>query len=80
MLVLSRKIGQRIAIGENVELTVLQIRGQRVRLGVAAPHGIAIHRAEVPGRLQATPALPLREPCGPAEEPAHLHHDASLTR
>ena len=47
MLVLTRKIGQRITIGENVELTVLQINGKRVRLGITAPRAVAVHRAEV---------------------------------
>lgn len=42
MLVLSRKIGSRIVIAENIEITVLQVRGTKVRLGVNAPHHVSI--------------------------------------
>lgn len=46
MLVLSRKIGQRILIGEGIELEVLEVRGNRIKLGINAPADISIHRAE----------------------------------
>jgi carbon storage regulator len=47
MLVLSRKLGEEILIGEDVRLVVYRIQGNRVRLGIAAPDGIPIHRAEL---------------------------------
>jgi len=47
MLSLSRKRGERIMIGSNIELTVIAIRGQRVQLGFSAPKEIAINRAEI---------------------------------
>ena len=46
MLSLSRKRGERIMIGSNIELTVIVIRGQRVQLGFSAPKEIAINREE----------------------------------
>ena len=46
MLVLSRKPGERIMIGEDIEVTVLDIRGSRVRLGVNAPRHVPIDRRE----------------------------------
>lgn len=46
MLVLARKIGERIIIDGNIELVVVQIRGKRVRLGVSAPREVPIHRGE----------------------------------
>jgi carbon storage regulator len=46
MLVLSRKAGQRVCIGDEIEVTVLDIRGSRVRLGVNAPRNIPIDRDE----------------------------------
>jgi len=46
MLSLSRKRGERIMIGSNIELTVIAIRGQRVQLGFSAPKEIAINREE----------------------------------
>ncbi len=52
MLVLSRKCGERIVIGPNIELTVVQIEGDRVRLGFVAPRETPIHRREVQQRLQ----------------------------
>ncbi len=52
MLVLSRKAGQRIVLGEVVEITVLQIHGNKVRLGVTAPRHISVNRVEAGKRLQ----------------------------
>ena len=52
MLVLSRKPGERIIIGENITLTVLGIQGGRVRLGIMAPPGVPVHRQEVFERLR----------------------------
>jgi len=47
MLVLSRKIGQRIVIGEDIVLTILDIRGGQVRLGIDAPRSQPIYREEL---------------------------------
>ena len=46
MLVLSRKIGERILIGDGIELTVVQVRGDRVKLGLTAPPEVSILREE----------------------------------
>jgi carbon storage regulator len=47
MLVLSRRSGQEIVIGENVRVTVLSVRGDQVRLGVTAPRSVCVDRQEV---------------------------------
>ena len=47
MLVLSRKVGDRLVIAESIEITVVQIRGNKVRLGVTAPRQISVRRHEV---------------------------------
>jgi len=47
MLVLTRQKDQSVMIGENIEVTVVNIRGDRVRLGVTAPSQIPVHRKEV---------------------------------
>ena len=47
MLVLNRKKGQRIVIGNQVELTVLEVHGDRVKLGFRGPAEIPIHREEI---------------------------------
>lgn len=47
MLVLSRQKEQTIMIGDNIEITVVDIRGDKVRLGISAPSKIPVHRKEV---------------------------------
>jgi len=47
MLVLSRQRDETIIIGDNIEITVVDIRGDKVRLGVSAPKEISVHRKEV---------------------------------
>ncbi len=47
MLVLARKVGQSIVIGDNVELMVIEVRGDQVRLGISAPKTIPVHRKEL---------------------------------
>ncbi len=47
MLVLNRRIGESIVIGENILVTVVDINSGRVKLGVSAPYEISVHREEV---------------------------------
>ncbi len=47
MLVLSRKVDERIAIGGNIEICIVEIRGDKVRIGITAPPDIALHRMEI---------------------------------
>lgn len=47
MLVLSRKKNERIVIGDEISITVVEVRGDKVRLGVEAPREIPVHREEV---------------------------------
>lgn len=47
MLVLSRRAGEAIVIGEEVRVVVLEVRGEVVRLGIEAPRSVAVHREEV---------------------------------
>ncbi|MDP6046072.1 MAG: carbon storage regulator CsrA [Phycisphaerae bacterium] len=47
MLVLSRQRDQSIIIGDNIEITVVDIRGEKVRLGISAPPHIPVHRKEI---------------------------------
>ena len=51
MLVLSRKQKQAICIGDDIQITVVQVSGNRVRLAIEAPKHIAIHRDEIAKRL-----------------------------
>lgn len=47
MLVLTRKPDQSIMVGNDIEITVLEVRGEQVRLGIRAPRTVAVHRKEV---------------------------------
>jgi carbon storage regulator len=47
MLVLTRKVNQSIVIGDDIEVVVLEVRGEQVRIGIRAPQAIAVHRKEV---------------------------------
>jgi carbon storage regulator len=47
MLVLTRKVNQTIVIGENIEVVVLEVRGEQVRLGIRAPRDVTVHRKEI---------------------------------
>ncbi|MFZ5833231.1 MAG: carbon storage regulator CsrA [Planctomycetota bacterium] len=51
MLVLSRKQGEAIMIGPDIEVVVLEVRGDRVKLGFRGPADVPIHRAEVHRRI-----------------------------
>ena len=53
MLVLTRKVGESIVIGEDIEVTVLEVRGEQVKLGIRAPRSVAVHRKEVYLAIQA---------------------------
>lgn len=53
MLVLARKVGEKVRIGENIELVVVEVKGDTVRLGISAPRGVAIHRQEIYEAIQA---------------------------
>ena len=52
MLVLSRKVGEKVNIGYNVVVTVLEARGKRIRIGIECPASVPIHRNEVFNRIQ----------------------------
>ncbi len=52
MLVLTRKHGQSIVVGDNVEVVVLEIRGEQVRLGIKAPKNVSVHRKEIYDQIQ----------------------------
>ena len=53
MLVLSRKRNERIVIGDDVEIIVVSIRGDTVRIGISAPGEVPVHRKEVALRIAA---------------------------
>jgi carbon storage regulator len=52
MLILTRRVGETVMIGNDVTVTVLDIRGNQVRVGINAPKTVSVHREEVYERLQ----------------------------
>ena len=52
MLVLSRRAGESVVIGEDVTVSVLEVRGDVVRIGIDAPRSVAVHRAELLVQLE----------------------------
>lgn len=53
MLILSRKLNERIVIGDNVEVSVVEIKGDHVKLGIDAPRSVKVFRQEVYQAIQA---------------------------
>jgi carbon storage regulator len=47
MLVLTRRVGERIRIGPDIELVILEVRGREIRVGVTAPASVTVHREEL---------------------------------
>lgn len=52
MMVLKRKVGESIMIGNNIKITVTEVRGDKVRIGIAAPDDIPVNRAEVQAQIE----------------------------
>lgn len=52
MLILTRRIGETLMVGDEVSVTVLGVKGSQVRLGVNAPKEVAVHREEIYNRIQ----------------------------
>ncbi|WP_026142993.1 MULTISPECIES: carbon storage regulator CsrA [unclassified Thioalkalivibrio] len=52
MLILTRRVGETLMIGEDVSVTVLGVKGNQVRIGINAPQDVAVHREEIFQRIQ----------------------------
>ena len=52
MLVLTRKVNQSIIIGDDIEIIVLEVRGEQIRLGIKAPRSVIVHRKEIYEQIQ----------------------------
>jgi carbon storage regulator len=52
MLILTRRVGESLMIGDNITVSVLGVKGNQVRLGIDAPRDVAVHREEIFQRIQ----------------------------
>jgi len=68
MLILTRRIGETVMVGDDVTITVLGVKGNQVRVGINAPKSIAVHREEIYERIQRERAAS-HAPRPPSEPP-----------
>jgi carbon storage regulator len=52
MLILTRKVGESLKIGDDVTITVLSVKGHQVRIGIDAPKEVSVHREEIYNRIK----------------------------
>jgi carbon storage regulator len=65
MLILTRRVGETLMIGDSVTVTVLGVKGNQVRIGITAPKDVAVHREEIFQRIQKDDGTPdAAEPAG----------------
>ena len=69
MLILTRRVGETLMVGDEVTVTVLGVKGNQVRIGVKAPKHVSVHREEIYERIRAEQQ---GEPDGPAQATAAL--------
>ena len=52
MLILTRRVGERVVIGGNITVEILGVKGNQARLGIAAPRDVSVHREEIEERIK----------------------------
>ncbi|HRP87413.1 MAG TPA: carbon storage regulator CsrA [Gammaproteobacteria bacterium] len=67
MLILTRRVGETVVIGDEVQVTVLGVKGNQVRLGVTAPRDVSVHRQEIYERIRKEQAGEAGPAAGPDE-------------
>ncbi len=71
MLILTRKVGEAVSIGDDIQVSVIEIKGTQVKLGIRAPKNVEVHREEIYLKIQEEnrrAALVSRDSLGAAED------------
>jgi len=74
MLILTRRVGETVVIGNDVDITVLGVKGNQVRLGVKAPREISVHREEIYKRIKGE--VGKKNGAGNGRDDGHDHRPA----
>ena len=69
MLILTRRVGETVMIGDDVTITVLGVKGNQVRVGINAPKSVAVHREEIYERIKREQRTEGADAADGAEEP-----------
>lgn len=75
MLILSRRIGETITIGTDITVSIINVTGNQVRVGVQAPKLVEVYRQEVYERLRRTAASGPETSCGETPHSAHVTNE-----
>ena len=69
MLILTRRVGETVMIGNDVTVTVLGVKGNQVRIGIQAPKNVAVHREEIFERIKREAEAASEQAAAPASVP-----------
>jgi len=75
MLILTRRIGETLKIGDNVDVTILGVKGNQVRIGINAPKNVAVHREEIYTRIKEEQSQQKQPPLGLPRASGSDHKD-----